>query len=317
MKIKLHFHDYKNHSGEDSISDAAYISEPPIEIGEVLSASTTVTKHLKFLSTGEKIKQSIAAFLIWIMSILVVSYLIFEYSSGFIFLLGVLILFGYLYFYATISFPYQCEYVGDLGIAEFNLNQRQLNIIKSKIFKFKNAESVFVRYVKNFQNGIYQNTDYSFNWKDNSGKMVYSIDGIYMQKNGLPKSSHDSYYFGQAAENAWNNYKLKEIIENLNNGRKAIFKVRQYIIQISLTEMEIIKGENNVKWDLNEIDKLEINDGKIYIYSNKFKQHNILFDILGIGVIKLPYNEMPNAQIFLSLYKYLNNNVQILNSRTD
>ena len=297
----------KLHSGEPIPKDSDFFASPPKEIGEVVTAQSSLKK-------GEKPMRFYIRVLIGIISIvigLIIGLVINHYAHltpnnnwFYVWVIGFPLL-GLLISFAGTSFIHTCTYVGKKGVAKFTLEKNRNNPLKAEILQFKDAESLYTETTEHYRNFTYDETTYSYKWKDKNEKTIYKIEGAYHQKKALPKDLSDNYYFALSAKESWNSYKLSQMIDTITNGDNVRFKVKNMTIEVGINTMNIYEKGKQLKWNISDIDSIGYGGGVITIYNSKHKNNSWFSKLLGKGELTFAYADMPNADLFLLLLENL------------
>ncbi|MGF1578160.1 MAG: hypothetical protein ACFCD0_02225 [Gemmataceae bacterium] len=215
-----------DHGGGALLLGADFFVPPPRELGRIFNANTTLETNLHPWPA-------------W-------AYLV---SMGAIALIGILIAWSIVYFAGVTSiawqlcwyillaaigmgigffiahFSHECTYVGEFGIARFVCSGSRENVTKEELLIFEDAVDLRTGTVMHYTNGVYQNTAFSFDWSDASGKKLYSINGTHGSKEGFPESTN-LYHFGLSAQASWTVYLLKHVEEELNEDGTVFFALK-------------------------------------------------------------------------------------------
>lgn len=124
-------------------------------------------------------------------------------------------IFWYVWHYGAA--PHFCTFVGKDGVAKFSCRNGDIGkIIRRKIHRFEDADSLSKRIVRHSVNGVYTGTVYDFSWCDKNGKKIF---GLIAEAKDYASASIDSEVpFLLAAERQWNEHlaarKSSEMNEN-------------------------------------------------------------------------------------------------------
>ena len=297
----------KQHSGIENQPGCDFFAAPPMQIGQVQTAQTSLLQGQDSASAGRRLISivissviclAIAGFLIYIFSISPKDLIFYILTSVF---LGLGLLIGAV----MTSFSHTCTYVGENGVAKYFLKKNRYNQPTGELFEFGNANAMYVETTRNFTNGAYTGTTYNYRWVDQYGKNLYRLNGSYSNKNGEPKNLADPYYFAKAAANSWNHYKLVRYIDLINQGRTVIFNIKKMTFEMGLNMMNVYESGNKLTWNINDINSIQVEKGWVTIFNSNYQEIGWFSKLFGKGKITFMYSEMPNANLFLLLFEIL------------
>jgi hypothetical protein len=184
-----------NHAGQPILENSNFFVIPPLEIGRVISAETTLN--------GQK---SIAH-RFTISALLIIATLV-------VFLTPLIIFSPVFMIFAVYRFNqanrHACSYVGENGFARFTAKGRRLLHPKSMIFCFQDDMAMYASRTEIILNGSYRNTLYCFTWK-RDGKKIHEFNGRFNKYKDL-QPDHP-FSLACAAEAAWT-YDLQRKMPN-------------------------------------------------------------------------------------------------------
>lgn len=96
----------------------------------------------------------------------------------------------------------RCTFVGRDGVAEFT---HAGGAVKKRILCFLDAADVQSSHVDQYLNLAYAGTAYSYVWRDANSKKLLAIEGYHHSRKGEPPA-HSSYHFAVAAHRAWTHH---------------------------------------------------------------------------------------------------------------
>lgn len=100
-------------------------------------------------------------------------------------------------------FNHSCSYVGELGCADFQCKRTPSRITRRTIFAFKNARSVATSATNHYRKTAYIKTTYGFYWYASpQAKPVFLLNGSHRSGSASPPLDN-WYHFGRSAETAW------------------------------------------------------------------------------------------------------------------
>jgi hypothetical protein len=225
----------KNHGGFRQLSDPEFFMPPPPEIGNLISAETTLQTSTQLMA--EKTRRSIVmctyaipfvvmtvamTALMWNSSkndnmpppatslpwweeplpwwgMLIPNALL---AANFAFLFG---------FFITRKLKLQaarnyCSYIGEKGLANYELIGDRTSLPKEKTLIFENSHSLFHQDFDWYDDhGVRTGASYNYTWVKDSGG-IFVILGTYRSKvNKLPLHN-DQWHFADKAESLWTKY---------------------------------------------------------------------------------------------------------------
>jgi hypothetical protein len=285
-----------DHVGDPLPPDAYFFAPPPPEIGDVRSAySSLKSAKAQSLGTarlvGTVIWTAVAGFIgigvvyafagsrnpvdaIWIVLAAGVTGLIAFFSCG----------------------KASCSYIGSQGTVVYTAFG-DANWPKSNIFLFRTARELRTAQTRNYTNGIYTGTSYSFTWTDESGRKVYVLFGSHNANKGLPKGPHP-FNFARAAELAWSNFLLPTAQHQYETMGYVQFNLSgQDWVRVGQQCVELFQRGQVQQCPTNNIATFSINQG---VFTVRLKDAKSGF--LGIGsngIFSFNYAGMANARLFL------------------
>jgi hypothetical protein len=135
-----------SHAGLPLSIDADFFVSPPIEIGNIISANTTLTK------TAQPMNVCLRSILIGGAGVILQAV-----SENTAFALLVSGFIGLIIWYIT-QFRRSCSYVGSKGLAEYYLVGSRLGKIRAEFLLFENANVFYTKVVHNYTDGRYNMT---------------------------------------------------------------------------------------------------------------------------------------------------------------
>ena len=144
-----------------------FFTTPPLEIGQVTSAESTLKTSTQAVPTPLRIIICLLAGLLgtgigWLITSSASRTVIFG-------ILAVLVA-----FWAT-RFSHRCSYVGENGIAIYTLKGDRHASVKAEILRFQDTTNLYTSQTRNYTNLIYRGTYYSYLFGQKSGKPFYVI----------------------------------------------------------------------------------------------------------------------------------------------
>jgi hypothetical protein len=279
--------DVTDHTGDPLPPEMDFFAPPPAEIGEVRTARSSLKETtrpaspaLQFLALFVPGFVAIAALqLAGVESVLV---------QGLVFL-G-LFLVGWRF----TRFAHDCSYVGKDGIARFRCKGRRDRVTRREVFLFRDATELRTAQTRQYTNGVYTGTSYTFKWTDADGRKVYALSGTYRGEKKPPKPK-DRFHFAASAEVAWSVFLLDHLQDELdasgmvrfNLGGSDFVGVGPGVLHLQL------KGQTQ-SCPVEEIADITIAQGNFKVKRTDAKEGWFRSQ----GVFQFPYASLANARLF-------------------
>jgi hypothetical protein len=292
------------HTGEPVPADALFFVAPPPEIGEIYSAYSGIQGEKR---AGSGLGSMIKIALVALIGVAIGAFLLGALSGWLPAAMavgGVLLgaAFGYFMFRSEAK-KNNVSYTGSLGIARFWYDNDATKREKGEIFLFANAVELRTGQTRHYTNGIYSGTEYFFTWTGRDGKQVFRLGGRYSSQKGTPKP-HDPFYYARAAELAWSRYLLQFVNAELERSGAFRFNLRgNNCVVAGPGFLDLYMGGQQIRCPVDEIDKMEMNQGVITVRRKDAKS-----GFLGIGstgIFRFTYSELANGRVFLMLLDQL------------
>ena len=289
-----------NHLGQSRTSDSELFEPAPAAIGHVLSAESTLTvgqrEHLLQwrITTALLPTTMLACAMLWVtrnqMTIAQGELIVFAVAVAAV---------GSATIWHFTRFVHRCTYVGEEGIAIFELRRRPDAQPSSEVLLFKDAAELRASQTRHTVNLRYTNTTYDYQWTDPVGRRFIRLKGKYVGKNRPPKAG-DAFHFASAAERAWSAHYLSRAERQLQEKSFIAFRVGvNRTVRIGFGFIEFHFDEEPVRIRREQIGKVALwrgmfsfihNDAKWYRNSGKYRFH---------------YGQVANAKVFLFVLEKL------------
>jgi hypothetical protein len=289
------------HSGKPIDKDDDFFVEAPQAIGTLISSFTTLKK-------GQRPRPFILRALVGIL----VCGFSFVLMAGFVAVLRmplrfiaddvafilvipglISLLFGACGFW-YMRFTHSCTFVGTKGIAWYQCAGSRARLNRTDVFLFKNAADLRTSQTRQYVNGGYTGTHYTYTWSTEKGKPIYTLTGRYRSEAGTPKVS-DPFYFALAAEAAWSQYLLKNIDRLTDEDNLVFFALtRGNYVQLGEGVFILKQGNNTIELEADDIEQITVDNGIISIREVGGKQGWFA----NKGVHQFAYQDLGNAQFF-------------------
>jgi hypothetical protein len=279
--------DVKSHSGSPPNADADFFMPPPPTIGALISADTTLK-----ISTGNPMPEFLRWAIIIIASGLSFIVILFGFHNAFFALVGAGFN-GWLAWFCT-RFYHTCSYVGSKGLIKYELIQSRSAMPKENLLLFADAHSLYTRTTRNYKNGVYTGTSYTYTWKKNSGNQ-HVITGSYYSEKSAPQDG-DNWHFANVAESVWSNHLLSTIDEELDRNGYVEFPIAGALqaVRIGQGFMEFVtKKDGSQRVMIADMRDISLGSGTF-----QFKHQDSRW-WSGKGKYSFEYANIPNARVFL------------------
>jgi hypothetical protein len=282
--------DTTSHTGSAISTDADFFVAPPANIGELVSAATTLpisTYPMNPIIRWGLVVGSGAALAAVIQMIT---------ATALLSLMMGVILSGTVWFYT--KFQHFCSYVGTAGVVKYELFGSRSAIPKENSLLFTDAHSLYTSSTRNYYNGIYTGTNYSYRWMKNSGGQ-YVISGNHRSEQGSPPEKN-LWHFANVAESVWTNHVLNGMAEQFERYGYVEFPLTGSLQAVRVGEgfMEFVTKKDGAQ-------RVMVDDMRdILLGSGTFQfKHQDSRWWSGKGKYSFQYSTIPNADAFLICLK--------------
>lgn len=282
-----------NHAGNPLDEDADLFEPPPREIGQILTAYTSLRRDKRPLSEGARLGIILGTVAVCVVLGLLLGVAARNVGVGLLLTCG-LGLVGFLVSWWLTGFRHVCHYVGKKGVAMFWCRGRRRNVTE-RLFLFRDAAELRIAQTRHYYNGVYTNTSYAFTWTDEGNNKVFSLHGTYRSEAGTPKDTSE-YWLAHSAEIAWSNY-LLDHMDDLANKKGAFFFALKGNDGVEVGEgyIKLHQKRDTVHLDADDIAEVQINQGMFCIREHGAKEGWFS----STGIHRFPYHDLANAQFFL------------------
>ncbi len=277
-----------NHNGDPLPPDRVFFAPPPPEIGEVVSAYST-------LPTGKRPMP-------WL-SRMALSGFAGSAGAAALHFLGVqetvlqvlcFLALAPLVWWLT-GFSHKVSYVGKEGIARLRCQGRPDHVTRTEVFRFDSAAELRTGQTRHYTNGVYTGTSYNFTWTGPDGRKKFRLNGTYHGEKKPPKPK-DPFHFAEAAEVAWSIYLFDQASRELETNGSIRFNLGgSDWIAVGPGFVDLSRKGNVERWTPQEIGGLTIGDGVFKIKRTDAKEGWFSSQ----GVFQFRYQSMANARLFL------------------
>lgn len=284
------------HNGEMIPVDADFFLEPPPEIGEIVSAQSTLVES----------KQPFSTLVRWMLTVGLTGLVFYGFVLGMRafmanpndanqgYVLGTIaaLVTMPLVIYFT-RFHHTCNYVGKSGIAEFTLSGSRNNTPRARVLLFEDCTDITTWQLRSYTNGIYSGTQYKHFWRDDEGRERFTLKGSYSSEKGTPKAV-SPYWFAVAAEGQWNEFAFERMVKNYESQGYLDFRVKKKdIVRIGNGFLEFTFGGKTTRITPDDIKSLSLANGSFTIHTKEARWFS------SKGKFEFEYGGMGNAKLFL------------------
>jgi hypothetical protein len=182
-------------------------------------------------------------------------------------------------------------------VARFQLYGRS-DRPQEEVMLFRGARELRVLLEEHFQNGMYSQTTYTYEWTDAGGKSCFRIAGGHTARNELPVST-DPYRFARAAEAAWTAYLLPRARAALERGRTVRFPLTKgRWLGVRKGALVLCMGKEEEAWVADELEALDVIQDTAS-FRLRGVRRGLVFN--SAGEFKFPISKMANARLFFVL----------------
>jgi hypothetical protein len=279
--------DLKSHAGSPITSDADFFMSPPSSIGELISADTTLSA-----ASGNPMPAILRWPIIIVSTVFVTILVLLLFNRIVITIIaGVAVA---CFTWSSTRFHHTCSYVGSKGAMSYELINSRTGRPKENLLLFADAHSLYTKTTRNYYNGIYTGTDYSYIWHKNSGNQ-HKISGNYRSENNPPQD-RDVWHFANVAESIWSSYLLSTLDDK--------------IAQTGYTEFQIAGAVQSVRVGTGFLEFVSKKEGTQKVFVSDMRDISLAGGIFqfkhqdarwwsGKGKYSFEYASIPNAKVFL------------------
>jgi hypothetical protein len=290
----------KLHSGRPLDPKMIFFASPPADIGEVVSAYSSLKKGQPALARLSQIPADIwqGALFLGILAGFVPGLIISFIPGGDLIglIVGLLAGFGVLGFMLWVALAPRCTYVGTKGFAEFMRMKGKLT--DPDIRLFEKARELRTEETRKYKENAYQSTSYTFSWTDERGAEVFKVSGLHVSEKGTPHDKND-YMLGLAAERAWTNFAFERAKQEQNG---MTFRLNNGdILTLGEGFIDIARGSEHVRLNREDLPNLTIEQGVVKLSGKNINQ--VFFGLL--SSYEFNYYDIANASLFVALFDSL------------
>lgn len=283
------------HADMPIAADMDFFISPPEEVGEVLSAFSTLSRKKEPMgATTRLIIGMVVAFVCWLGLWLIIS-MSNPLDGGMGHVVGGIVgLIGFAITYAFTGFKHTCTFVGKKGIARYTIKGSREADPTEELLEFDQATDLFTGQTRHYTNGVYSGTHYNFRWDGGDGRKLLNLNGTFHSEAGNPKPT-DPFHFAQSGEIAWSIYLLDQLQSELEKHESVEFKVnRSDAVRVGIGFMEFCFGGKEQRVEGEDLKHISIAGGTF-----SFKTADAGGWFSSKGKFSFSYANMANARCFL------------------
>jgi hypothetical protein len=284
--------DLISHAGSPLTVDADFFIAPPPQIGELISVGTTLPTSAHPLPVNIRWAVIVGS---GILSAILLQ-IVFQ-IAGLSLLVGMTA--GATAWYLT-RFNHTCSFVGIKGMARYDISGSRSALPKENLLLFADTQHLYTKTTRNYTNGVYTGTNYSYKWIKNSGGQ-YEVSGTYRSENNAPKQQ-DIWHFADMGESAWTRHLLETIDDQLARDGYIEFPLTGNLqaVRVGNGFLEFVNRKNEVQ----RVMRSEMQDITLGSGTFQFKHQDSNW-WSGKGKFSFEYGNIPNARIFMICLKEL------------
>ena len=289
-------------------SEKSIIKYVPNEIGEIVYCDSDNPKAEPDSKEQTRIKMTFS--IVIPLAIIAFCWIVFNESPIFDSIATVVMVFcGWVAFRMCKSFTGTDFFVGTDGAAIVTFDKTRDNIIEKIFYYFRDFEDLLLAEVKQYQNGMYQRTDYQFivygHEQNNVKKIIVNKSGSYDQKKPDGYYKDQTFRFWKKIEHSWSNYKLAQLKDALNRGESIGFNL--YIDDNFCDNYIVFKGKEitigNKIYNKSNIKNILFEKGNLII--EDVNHSSKLFGLIEKGdKATIPLHTIGNRELFLTFFQY-------------
>lgn len=293
-----------NHGGEVLTDQVRFFGSPPAEIGQLLSANSSLGADLKgkkrdgYGTFNNWFQALIWAFMAGMFGWFVLALLLKNETVATVlaFVIAAFVMWRTLGKDAGVQ-PAICTFVGTQGIAHYVWDEDESKRSTPLTMRFADAAELRTLETRHFINNAYQHTIYVYEWS--AGRAAkFVINGLYRNQQGVPLAK-DRYYFALAAEKAWTVFMLERTLQQLAQGQSLAFEIKNGdTLTLGADAVELKRKGETIRLGYEDVPQLSVHQGVMTLSSKDTTR-----SFFGMtGAYKFKYHDVPNAQLLLLLF---------------
>jgi hypothetical protein len=293
-----------NHGGEVLTDQVRFFGSPPAEIGQLLSAHSSMGPDLK----GKK-RDGYGTFNNWLQALIwafmagMFSWFILSLATGNEILATVLAwLLAAFVVWRTLQKdvglePATCTFVGTQGLAQYTWDKDESKRQTPLVVRFQDVTELRTLETRQFVNNAYLHTTYIYQWSKGA-TAKFAVGGVYRDQKGTPPAK-DRYHFALAAEHAWTVFMLDHTLQQLTQGQSVNFEMKNGdTLTLSTDAIELKRKGETIRLGYEDVPQLSVHQGVMTLSSKDTTRS--FFGTTGVYSFK--YHDVPNAQLLLLLF---------------
>lgn len=183
----------------------------------------------------------------------------------------------------------RASFVGTAGLMDWSAG---LLGPSSRVLRFEDARELRVQRIRQFVNGVYTGTFYTYTWTGRDGRQAFRINGSY--RDDQPIAAHDPVNFGLASERAWTKHKIALVDRALKAEGVARFASGASTIGVGRGFLELNHGGRLERIDRSEIGSILAQQGTLVVRRVGAKEGFFSSE----GIFKFPIAQMADFTVF-------------------
>ncbi|MDQ3033827.1 MAG: hypothetical protein M3Y87_15530 [Myxococcota bacterium] len=164
---------------------------------------------------------------------------------------------------------------------------------KVELLRWDDASELKVQRIRQFVNGVYTGTNYSYIWRDARGKKLFHIGGQYRDENAL--EHQDPAVFGLAAETSWSSHRVAHFDRMIAQEGVARFQCGRDWIGVGKGFLEIGAKGATERVAVGDTKDIFFEQGVLVIKKKDAKEGMFRSD----GVYRFPVAALADFRVFL------------------
>lgn len=292
-----------DHSGAPVPENVCFFAPPPLEIGTVLTAYTTMKAGAKHPSAIARASYVI----LWgaiCGTLLFIFGAYYMHSPKWLCITMAIVGFAIGAFLDSLGIGIRsCSYVGEKGVVEFSSSEGPEKPALPTLFLFEKAADLRTKIADSSGSRGYLNTEFAFDWTDENGRSVRKFSGTFWSKEHTPNAD-SPYYIARSAEEAWTQRLFPSTLASIERGETKRFNLTGgNFVELSRDNLDISMWGKKERVILDDLEGIGIEAGIV-----KFKQTDAVRATLPFGktgIYQFNYSDLANAKIFFLLVERL------------
>jgi hypothetical protein len=178
---------------------------------------------------------------------------------------------------------------------------------KGVVLRFADASMLTTQRIRQFVNGAYSGTHFTYTWWGTSGNKLFVVNGSFREPGvaiigrDKPPSAHDPITFAEAAERAWSRHKIARLDQEIRTTGAATFHNGATTLRLGKGFVEVLTGGKSERIERSQIASATIQQGIVTLKRQGATEGWFSSD----GVYKLPVANMPDFMVFIMLFEEL------------